>query len=99
MPMVERTVSGRIEGGGGTQITLTPICFKCDKGVEFTIRGMCNECAPELHHFFRSEMEMVGFEMELFKQVTGTSAFENWYRFEVFQEMLSHELCATFRDW
>lgn len=58
-------------------------CFNCQQP-QFLIRGLCKDCAPELHSNHNFMLDVIGALSEKFKTETGNNALEDWYRFEEF---------------
>jgi len=61
--------------------------MQCNRCNGLTIRGLCWDCAPELHDAFNDGMvRHAALEAE-FTRITGKTALENWYEFEAFLDI------------
>lgn len=60
-------------------------CHECGERL-FLIRGLCTNCAPELHEDYERKVKEIREAEEHFYSLTGASALNNWYEFEKFYE-------------
>lgn len=75
-------------------------CSNCGKRA-FTIRDLCEQCAPTLHANYRRGLEFIDRADELYKAQTGKTALEDWDGFEEFyssDESLGGELASIYQE-
>lgn len=60
-------------------------CVKCHQPASYSIRGLCVNCAPELHAQRARMLDATRRAMERFEAETGKSVFED---FDAYERML-----------
>jgi hypothetical protein len=59
-------------------------CVFCGTEASFLIRGLCERCAPEIHHAHAEALARFQAADEMFWCATGQHALQEWYGFETF---------------
>lgn len=62
------------------------ICRKCQKPAPFLFRGMCEKCAPDVHHEFNETLAVYAALSKQYEAETGKraiddlDAFDEWWQ-------------------